>query len=266
MVVKHIRHIKHLWHHSWVFRVGFILVVVLLVLFLFPKILLFTSNYGKEANLTINETVVGHQTIYEQISLIDKGNASTKLEVTFTKYLWGPKIYNSPENKFVSTKPPYSAYWKDACYYIFVLNASELGKQRLEPDPYVLFNLTLNNAEYSGACDRYEVYMKNSGNVSIHNVSITYKYGDALEKLHKEIHLEPEIKPDDTIAFSFDSCGAVYDALAYDVEDGYIDNFAFVDFVFFPCQITTVLEGNRTYEGPKPTQENPENLTILTKK
>jgi len=50
------------------------------------------------------------------------------------------------------------------------------------------------------------------------------------------------------------------------VEDGYIDNFAFVDFVFFPCQITTVLEGNRTYEGPKPTQENPENLTILTKK
>jgi len=266
MVRKHIKHIHHLWHHSWIFRISLILAVVLLLFFLVPRVLFFTFNYGREANITINETVVGHQTIYEQINLIDKGNASTKLEVTFTKYFWGPKIYNSPENKFVSTKSPYSAYWKNSCYYIFVLNASELGKQRLEPDPYVLFNLTLNDAEYSGKCDRYEVYIKNSGNISIHNVSVTYKYGDVLGKMNKDLHLEPKIKPDEIIAFFFDSCGPVYDALAYDTEDGYVDNFAFVDFVFFPCQITTVLEGNRSYEAPKPSQENPENLTILTKK
>lgn len=259
------KHIEQLWHHYWLFRVSLILAIILLLLFVFPKIVSFKFKADKEMNVTINETIIGHQTIYEQMALIDKPNASTKLEVTFTKYFWGPKIYNSPENKFVSDKPPYTAYWKDACYYIFVLNASQLGRKRLEPDPYVLFNLTLNDAEYSGLCDRYEVYMKNSGNNSINNISISYKYSDASGKLHKSLHLENGIEANEIIAFSFDSCEPVYDALAYDIEDGYIDNFAFVDFVFFPCRITTVLKGNETYEKPEPEKEKPENLTILTK-
>jgi hypothetical protein len=52
--------------------------------------------------------------------------------------------------------------------------------------------------------------------------------------------------------------------MAYSAQDGFIDNFAKVDFVFFPCNVAVVKRGNESYEKPTPDSPNPQNLTILT--
>lgn len=230
----HEKHKKSRWYQA---------LIVTIILFIIGIIWdIFRPN---QLIIIQNQTIIGNQTIEQQVMIIDKKEPISKLEVSITKVFWGPRIYNSPEKKLITNYTPYTALWNDTCYLMFFTNFSKLGGRVLEKSPSIVFNFTKSESYYFKNCDWYYFYLKNIGLLPLTNTTITYKKGGIERNLVKEEKFYMKLLPNESVTFSVNSCTSLFDVYVWDNEEGLVDNVALIEVALFPCNNTIISENEK---------------------